>query len=159
MREIADPRLIAFCGSETRVSTLGVLANSSGPMTGYRVSRIARLQPIKVYRELARAVESGLVEKTARGYRLLDPDVRSLLQKRVRVSWFESWFADEGNRARRARKARASSTRWFEPERYRANPSVAARYAAEIERPLEKDAYGGKEGSLPSRKLRRMRHD
>ena len=154
MAGIADPGLVAFCGSKTRVSALGVLANSIRPVTGYRVSKVAGLQPIKVYRELDRAVESGLVEKTARGYRLVDPDLRALLQKRVRVSWSESWFADERCRTQRARGVRESTSGWFDPDRYRPNPSVAARYAREIERPPEKDGRQSRGRAVVSRKLK-----
>lgn len=152
MAGVADAGLVAFCGSETRVSTLGVLANSSEPLTGYRVSKIAGLQPIKVYRELERASASGLVEKTAQGYRLIDPDLRALLQKRIRVFWSESWFADEGARAKRAGEAQASDVGWFDMKRYQPNATVAFRYAKEMERPPEKDDFSGSPGAVISRK-------
>ena len=152
MVRIADDALVAFCGSETRVATLGVLANSERPLTGYRVSKLAGLQPIKVYRELAKATKSGLAQKTPRGYRLTDSDLRLLLRKRVRVSWFESWYDQEPARAARARRVRDSSTDWFDPGRYRPNPSVAKRYAKEIKRPPEKNAWAPSGGRVPSRK-------
>jgi len=154
MAGIADPRLIAFCGSETRVSTLGVLANSSEPLTGYRVSKLAGVQPIKVYRELDRAVAAGIVRKGARGYVLSDPDLRALLQKRVRVSWSESWYASEGERGKRASRVGALSAKWVDSSRYEANPAVAARYATEFERPPEKADFAAREGVVISRKRR-----
>jgi hypothetical protein len=147
-----DPRLIAFCGSETRVLTLGVLANSKGPMTGYRVAKVAGVQPIKVYRELDRAVESGLVERSSRGYQLVDPDLIRLLQKRFRVTWSGSWFADEKAREARARRAGLTTDNWFDPSRYRRNPSVAKHFATEIERPSEKDSSDAMGTEVISRK-------
>ena len=152
MEAIVDPVLIAFCGSETRVLTLGILANSNVPLTGYRVSKITGLQPIKVYRELDRAANSGLVEKSTRGYRLVDTDLRALLQKRIRVSWSGSWFADAGARLERANKLRTVPLGWFDAKRYRANASVALRYAKEFERPPEKDDLSGRQGVGTSRK-------
>jgi len=154
MRGMADRGLVAFCGSETRVSTLGVLANAERPLTGYRISKLAGLQPIKVYRELERAIRAGLVGKSESGYRLLDRDVRTLLQKRVRVSWSEAWFADEGERAKRSRKVLENSVAWYDPRRYKSNSKVAKRYATEIQRPPEKDKLSQRVGVGPSRKQR-----
>lgn len=144
--------LTAFCGSGTRVATLGVLANSEEPLTGYRVAKLAGLQPIKVYRELDKANKSGLVQKTARGYRLVDSDIRSLLRKRIRVSWFQSWYDQESARRNRARAIRESSTDWFDSSRYLPNPSIANRYATEIERPREKDSWAPSRNRTASRK-------
>lgn len=149
---IADDALVAFCGSGTRVATLGVLANSEKPLTGYRIATLAGLQPIKVYRELAQASKSGLVQRTARGYRLIDPDLRTLLRKRVRISWFESWYDQESARGKRAEAIRESSTAWFDPSRYQPNPSIARRYAKEIERPEEKNSWGPSANRMASRK-------
>jgi len=152
MRLAVDSGLIAFCGSETRVSTLGVLANSNRPLTGYRVSKISGLQPIKVYRELARAVESGLVARSVRGYRLIDPDIRTLLQKRIRVYWSEAWLAGESDRAQRAAKRSILSIAPFDSSRYKPNPTVASRYRREFDRPREKDQPSSQQGVNTSRK-------
>lgn len=152
MTRISDDALVAFCGSETRVATLGVLANSERPLTGYRVAKLTGLQPIKVYQELDKATKNGLVQKTARGYQLSDLDLRLLLQKRIRVSWFESWYDQEPARGNRARAVWESSASWFDPRRYRANPSVAKRYAVEIRRPPEKDTWAPAGGRIVSRK-------
>lgn len=154
MSDTVDSMLVAFCGSVTRATVLGVLANAVIPMTGYRVARVAQIQPTKVYRELRRAAEAGLVENTSRGYRLLDPDVRTLLQKRVRLYWSESWLAGEPDRAARSRAYDRSADDWFDPSRYRANPAVARRYASEIVRPPEKDLPGSGRETMLSRKRR-----
>ena len=152
MTRSSDARLVAFCRSETRVSVLGALANSEIPLTGYRVAKVTGIQPIKVYRELDRATISGLVVKSARGFMLADPDIRALLRKRIRVSWSESWFAEEGLRAERASKIRGSSIEWFDYRRYQSNPLVARRYAVEIERPPEKDSSRPSGDDVVSRK-------
>ena len=81
-----DPALVAFLGSETRARTLGVLANAEFPMTGYRVAVVAGVPRSRVYRELRRAIEAGIVRIEKDGYRLIDPDFRILLRKRIRWS-------------------------------------------------------------------------
>ncbi len=149
-----DRRLLAFCGSATRVATLAVLANSERPLSGYRVSKLAGMQPIKIYRELERATRSGLVRKDVEGFRLSDPDLRLLLRKRVRLSWSEGWFDQEGARAERAERVKRSSTKWFDLRRYRRNAFVAMRYAREIERPPEKDDWPYSRTTARSRKAR-----
>lgn len=87
-----DTRLVALCGSETRLRTLGVLANSFGPLTGYRVGRTAGVSLPKVYRELKRLRSAGLVRLGPKGWILSDPDVGVLLRKRFRISWSRDWF-------------------------------------------------------------------
>ncbi|MCI4351879.1 MAG: hypothetical protein L3K14_00600 [Thermoplasmata archaeon] len=141
-----DPGLVALFGSETRVSVLAVLAGASRPSTGYRVAKIARIQPIKVYAELRRLRKAGIVREVLAeggrsGWELSAPDVRRLVGDRVRVSWSDDWFAGESERARRAQAIVSQSISWFDPSRYTPNPSVAARYAKQIERPLEKDDW------------------
>jgi len=75
------------------VLTLAVLANTDEPFTGYRVAKIAGLPPIKVYQELRRALAAGLVQRApgGAGYVLSDPEVRLLLQRRVRIRWEDEW--------------------------------------------------------------------
>ena len=152
MTRLADTALVAFCGSGTRVAALGVLANSDRPLTAYRVSKLSGVQPIKVYQALARASKAGLVQRTARGYRLTDPDIRDLLRKRVRVYWSESWYDQERARAERAEQIQGPRLRWFDPKRYRPNRSVAQRYSREVRRPKEKDAGGPRATGAKSRK-------
>lgn len=154
MRADIDSRIVALCGSETRVLTLGVLANAEMPLSGYRVAKVAGLPEIKVYQELRCNVEAGLVEKSAKGYTLLDPDVRALLRKRIRLSWSEEWYAGEAARASRAKETLALPARWFDRARYAPNPAIAARYAKEIERPAEKDRLAVMIGRGSSRKRR-----
>ncbi len=91
MSASSDPATEAFCGSKTRLLTLGVLAASEVPMTGYRVALVAELPREKVYPELDRAMASGLVTKSEKGYSLVDPDFRQLLRSRVRVVWSSYW--------------------------------------------------------------------
>jgi hypothetical protein len=133
-----DPGLQEFAGSKTRVLTLGALANATRPLTGYRVAKITRLPEIKVYEVLRRATKVGTVRRMRRGFRLVDPDLRSLLQKRVRMFWSEDWYSDETERSLRADVARDVDTSWFDPSRYTPDPRVAQRLAKEFERPTEK---------------------
>jgi hypothetical protein len=133
-----DPGLAEFTGSETRVLTLGVLANATRPLTGYRVAKIAGRPEIKVYEELRRAIGAGTVEKTVDGFRLVDPDLRALLRKRVRLYWSEDWYSGEVERAARADAAKRLDSSWFDPSRYVADPKIARRFAKEFERPPEK---------------------
>ncbi|MGA7860635.1 MAG: hypothetical protein WCB19_02105 [Thermoplasmata archaeon] len=133
-----DRGLVALFGSETRVSVLAVLAGASRPFTGYRVAKIAGVQPIKAYAELRRLRAAGFVRKAPSGWALSDPEVRRLVGSRVRIVWSEDWEAGEGKRAQLAENVVAELGPWFDASRYTPNPSVAARYAKEIERPPEK---------------------
>lgn len=133
-----DAGLVMLFGSQTRVSVLAVLAGASRPLTGYRVAKIAQVQPIKAYAELRRLREAGFVRETSSGWEISDPQVRRLVGTRVRIAWSEDWERGEEDRAQRAGKVLAASRPWFDASRYAPNPSVAARYAKEIKRPREK---------------------
>ena len=152
MAEYVDPRIVAFCGSRTRALTLGVLANAEGPLTGYRIAKVARLPQTKVYLELRRGIRAGLVQRKARGFRLTDPDLREFLQKKLRLAWSDDWFVGERRRLRRAKVVLSTPMDWFDSSRYRPNPRVARRYAKEIERPTEKDTLALRFGGPVSRK-------
>lgn len=86
-----DPGLAYIFGSQTRLLTMAVLANSEEPLTGYRVAKVANLPRQKVYPEINRGVEMGVIERVRGGCRLSDPDIRALLRKRVRIRWAEGW--------------------------------------------------------------------
>lgn len=60
-------------------------------MTGYRVAGVAGLPRAKVYPELQKAVEVGIVDRSDVGYRLVDVELRSLLRTRIRVTWDSYW--------------------------------------------------------------------
>jgi hypothetical protein len=96
-----DPSLESLFGSRTRLLTMAVLANSDEPLTGYRVAKTAGLPRQKVYPEIRRGVASGLLKVTPTGYFLADPDVRTLLRKRVRVRWAAEWDRSRGKDAGR----------------------------------------------------------
>ena len=70
---------------------MAVLANADEPLTGYRVSKIAGVPAQKVYPQIKKGVEAGTVKEVKRGFVLSDPDIRELLQKRVRIRWDEEW--------------------------------------------------------------------
>jgi DNA-binding transcriptional ArsR family regulator len=94
-----DRRLVALFGSETRLRTLGVLANSYRPLTGYRIGRTAGVALPKVYRELKRLRSAGLVVQAHGGWVLSDADVGTLLRKRFHVTWEPDWSAEIARRA------------------------------------------------------------
>ncbi len=91
MADSCDPALEGAFGSRTRLLTLAALANSDEPLTGYRVALVANLPRPKVYAELRKGIQSGLVERVSGGFRLVDPDLRALLRKRVRIRWDAEW--------------------------------------------------------------------
>lgn len=150
-----DPALVAFLGSETRARTLGVLANAEFPMTGYRVAVVAGVPRSRVYRELRRAIEAGIVRIEKDGYRLIDPDFRILLRKRIRWSWSEDWARkyDDRTKAAQRRLGEIDALSPIDYSRYTPNPVVARRYAREFERPGVKDDWPAKvTGDRVSRK-------
>lgn len=91
MPAASDRALESFCGSRVRLLTLSVLAAAEAPLTGYRVAAVAKLPRAKVYPELRKALSTGVARKTSAGFSLVDPDLRQLLRKRVRVTWDEVW--------------------------------------------------------------------
>lgn len=110
----SDLALRVFCGSRARLLTLGVLASAEAPLTGYRVASVTGLPRSKVYPELRKAVKAGIVERTDIGFSLVDPDIRTMLRARIRVTWDSYWdrpdrstslaVRRELDRIRRARK-------------------------------------------------------
>jgi hypothetical protein len=70
---------------------MSVLASAEAPLSGYRIAKVAGIPREKVYPELRRAVAVGSVAKSATGFFLIDPDVRELLRKRIRVTWDTYW--------------------------------------------------------------------
>ena len=91
MEQFPDPALESLFGSRARLLTMAVLANADEPLTGYRVSKIAGVPAQKVYPEIKKAVETGVVKEAEGGFVLSDPDIRELLQRRVRIRWDEEW--------------------------------------------------------------------
>ncbi len=99
-----DP-LAWLLGSSTRASIIRALSVSNEPLTSYRVAKEFNLNVAKVYKELRKMAESGLVESSAgrkaREYRLVDDDLKRLA---IRMSsgfvTLESWSSDEARRKR-----------------------------------------------------------
>ncbi len=151
MEDALDPALASLFGSRTRLLTMAVLANAEEPLTGYRVAKVAGLPRQKVYPEIRRGVDAGLVVGTPSGFRLCDPDIRALLRKRVRIRWTEDW-----DRARRGRspevmgdlrgiRASLKGVRTYEPKNR--IPAAALR---ELERDPAKDQILLRRGASPS---------
>lgn len=86
-----DPLLVAAFGSETRVRTLAVLANATGPLTAYRVALVGGIPVDKAYREFRRLARAKLIDRRQNGWVLGDDDLRSMLRRRFRVRWDKEW--------------------------------------------------------------------
>jgi sugar-specific transcriptional regulator TrmB len=122
-------------------------------MTAYRVATLSGVPRTKINAEIRRLETAGFVrsrplEKGRSGWELVDPDIRRLLRKRIRIVWSEDLLADAPRLAAETRKARAASGRPIDarllgdPRRVR-NPD-------EFARPLEKDRVLLRLGLRPS---------
>ena len=160
MSERADRSLVAFCGSETRVRTLGALANAEFPMSGYRIAKVAGVPEPKVYPELRRGVKAGIVRKEKDGYRLIDSDLRALLQKRVRLYWDVDWdrsrvgWKDETPRLLKSglsaiRRRLRDNPSYLRPKGWKP-PAASRGWEREIARPPEKDSLIRRRGRRTS---------
>jgi len=92
MRSNLDPALTGLTGSATRARTLVPLASAGSPLTAYRIAALAGVPRTKVYRELRRLGESGLVERVGMGrnrsgWTLVDPDLRRFVSRRAQILW------------------------------------------------------------------------
>jgi hypothetical protein len=141
-----DPTLLSLFGSRTRLLTMAVLANASRPLTGYRVAVIAGLPREKVYPEIRKGMATGLLAKDDEGYRMVDPDVRAILQKRVQIRWDREWDREragwnEGtqDRLNAILASIPTNSTYLRPQGWR--PSASARaLIREMRRPRAKDA-------------------
>lgn len=104
MPRATDPALKQLVGSRVRLLTTAVLASSDEPLTGYRIAKIADLPREKVYPELSKGLESGLLRKEPSGFCLADEDIRALFRKRIRIRWDSEW-----DRARKGWMEKTSS--------------------------------------------------
>ncbi len=129
-------------GSETRAKLLGLLADSRKPQTGYAIAKRIGVKPSKVYRQLPRLVESGVLEvrrdeSGVKRYVLADGDLRRFLQRRVRVTSAEEWFSPERVRRKREAYDRLRGMK-LSPPTTRPNRGAVSS-PEEFERPPEKD--------------------
>jgi hypothetical protein len=147
----ADPAIEQFCGSRVRLETLGVLAAAVTPMTGYRVAQIAGLPREKVYPELRKAVALGTVQKDETGYVLVDGDLRTLLRKRVRVTFESAWDRPLSAGAVEA-ELRQIRTRTRKIRLYDSANRIPAAAIRELERDPEKNGRLRRLGLRPSKR-------
>lgn len=117
---------------------MAALAGSSKPITGYRVSLITGLPRTKVYSELKRSLDSGLVERKGRLYCLVDPVIRALLQKRVRLVWADDWF-EEMERREPARQDLVSALQRLPPPKFRRETGWVPHHPESYRRDPEKN--------------------
>jgi hypothetical protein len=138
-----DPGILTLFGGETKVLTLAALSSASQPLTGYRVTKLTKAQPTKVYAEIRRLANAGfLTERPTlggrRGWIVSDPDLRSLFRRRVRLLWNEdlSKTLDEAPKLKGSDSDRVLK---LDVTRYRPNRGSIPN-PKEFVRPLSKDA-------------------
>lgn len=98
-------RLGELLGSVTRGNIVEALALSDRPLTAYRVAKTYNMNVAKVYIEMKRLANLGMIQPAARvrgtEYEFLDDDLRSLaLKLSSRVQTYESWRSAESKRER-----------------------------------------------------------
>jgi hypothetical protein len=118
-------------GGAGRVRMLGVLANSSTPLSAYRIAKIALVQPIKGTLELRRLRDAGLVnelpgERGGSRWVLTDADLRAFFRRRVRILPWAEVRAGAEDRAARGR-ALLDRIRPMDFSKYRSSPEVGTR--------------------------------
>ncbi|MDG6898109.1 MAG: winged helix-turn-helix transcriptional regulator [Nitrososphaerota archaeon] len=99
-----DP-LAWLLGSSTRAGVVRALSSSDKPLTSYRVAKRFNLNVPKVYKELGRMAEVGLVKasmnRKAREYSLADDDLRRLaLRMSPGFVTLEGWSSEEARKLR-----------------------------------------------------------
>jgi DNA-binding transcriptional ArsR family regulator len=97
--------LAQLLGSSTRGNLVQALALSKRPLTSYRVAKLYHMNVAKVYIEMKKLAEMGLVEAVRRKrgaeYRLADADLKRLaLRLSSRVVTFDAWSSMEAKKAR-----------------------------------------------------------
>ncbi len=102
---IGMSRLGVLLGSATRGNIVEALALANKPLTAYRVSKAYNMNVAKVYLEMKRLAELGLVKTDRRNrsteYTLADDDLRRLAVKlSSRVVTYDNWSSREAKRAR-----------------------------------------------------------
>ena len=139
-----DPKVVTLFGNAARVRTLAALAGSDRPLTGYRVAQMTGENPSKTYTELRRLV-GDIVESVpvgrGLGWVLRDPDIRSLMRRRVRIGTFGLLEKERRSSPSRTEKSVRRLAGSVNLSQYRGwNPPAAAlEVLKEFERPTEKD--------------------
>ena len=159
VRYEVDRGLVALFGGETRVRTLAPLANASTPLTAYRVAVISSLPRTKVYAELNHLAKAGVVVKIVdrpgvSTWVLKDPDIRSLLRRKVRIGWSGDLAAAAPSLAERSRELyRANERLPLDPKLLRG--PYRPRNPRDFFRSPEKDVFLAQHGLKISNRGRR----
>jgi DNA-binding transcriptional regulator GbsR (MarR family) len=93
-----NPAVGQLFGSETRARVLGLLADSSGPKTGYELAKALGANASKVYAVLRKLEGTGLLgvvtdRSDYKRYFVADDDLRRFLLKKARITLEKDWFA------------------------------------------------------------------
>ena len=166
-----DAGTIALFGSENRALVLCVLANAAAPLTAYRVAKTFGGQKIKVGAELRKLETAGIVSRSKLeggqvAWRLRDPDLRSFLCRRIRVSFDVDWdggkpgSGEAVNQLLDEIEARlpepSSRPGFYRPRAWRPTPEARA-LLREMARSPEKDAILRKYAARTSRRAGKTR--
>ncbi|HKT22642.1 MAG TPA: helix-turn-helix domain-containing protein [Nitrososphaerales archaeon] len=98
-------RLGELLGSRTRGNVVEALALSEKPLTAYRVAKSYNMNVAKVYREMKKLSDLGMLKASsagpAREYELADEDLKDLaLKLSSRVLTYSSWRSMDSKRER-----------------------------------------------------------
>lgn len=98
-------KLGELLGSKTRGNVVEALALADAPMTAYRIAKSYNMNVAKVYKEVKKLDDIGLVRQRTEGvrkvYKLADDDLRRLaLRLTSRVQTYASWRSEVSRRAR-----------------------------------------------------------
>lgn len=151
-----DPDISALFGSETRVRTLAVLANSPAPLTGYRIAQISGDERTKVYDTLRGLARSGIILSARRAdgresWELVDPDLRRMLIRRVRLAGEKEWDSAVASRVDRAKAFMTA----VETMNLHGFPPPSKETIRELRRPEVKDRALAAAGLAVSRRRKR----
>ncbi len=149
-----DPAIVVLFGRD-RSRVLGVLANSSVPLTGYAISRLSGSQRIKVSAELGKLAAASLVKavgsgKVRRLWTLTDPGLCQFFRERVRIVSSQ----ELRSRAERAALSEPEAVRWANSVDLRGLRPSSKVNLSEFRRPVDKDRALRRAGLRPSRRAR-----
>jgi hypothetical protein len=136
------------------------LANAEAPLTGYRIAAMVGMEPPNVYRELNRLLECKEVKKSTtpegrNGWSMVDPDVRNLLRRRLRIVWSQDLARGAVERERRADSVlQRSALEPLDLSKFKPGRPLAE---AEAKRRREKDEILGRAGARTSIRSKRDR--
>lgn len=147
-----DPSIEALFGRD-RSRVMGVLANSSAPLSSYAISKLSGAQRIKVSRELRRLEAASIVRSLGsgagrKGWTLTDAGLRRFFSERVRIVS----AADLEGRSKPSPSAKRAAVRWAEGVVFSPSKNLSKVDFREFRRPPSKDRELRRAGLRVSRR-------